>query len=196
MATSPFEIMTGPLEVYIAAVATAFPAIEANPSASWTKLGTNGNKNQGDDGVKVSHPQTVSEFFVAGTTAPVKAHRTQESLEVQFTLHDLTLELYARLLNNKTVTDVAASGGAAGYRHIPLLRGQEVTEHALLVRGSKSAYGNSWNTQFELYKVYVASEPAPVFDKGTPAGLLFTFRALYDFTNSDIGRLVMQDAAA
>lgn len=193
--TSPFEIMAGIFEAYIAPVGEAYPAINVAPAGNWVQLGTNRSRNMGEEGVRILHNQTQTLFHVLGTTVPVKAFRTQEGLSVSFVLHDLTLEHYARVMDGATVTDVAAGAGVAGYRHFSFLRGQEVQERAVLVRGDKSPYADTFNTQFELYQCVQEGEPELVFDKGTPAGIRFTFRALYNNSNSNIGRIVAQDAA-
>lgn len=193
--TAPFEVMATPFEVWVAAIGTAFPNINAAPSASWTKLGTNGSRSMDEDGVTVRKAQTLNYQKVAGSTSPVKAFRTDEDLIVQFSLVDVTAEMMSYVLNGNAVTDVAATATVGGYRHVSLYRGQEVTEYALLIRGDKSPYGEGWNSQYEIYRGVIDGTPEPQYNKGPAAMLRFEVHALYSESNSGTGRFVAQDAS-
>lgn len=98
---SPFQILAGPADVYLAATATAFPAVNAAPSGSWTAIGRT------EGGVTARHTQTVNPLTADQYTGPVKAIRTEEGLEVEFSVVDLTLENYALVMNSTTVTSAA-----------------------------------------------------------------------------------------
>lgn len=182
MATNglPYEIIGTPCSIYLAPVSTAFPAIDANPSGSWTLLGKNGNANFSGDGVKITHSQTLAYARPDGVTATVKAWRTEEDLMIEATIWDLTLEQYSFVLNSNSVSTVAASSGVAGNKSINLYRGPDVAQFALLVRGA-SPYG-TWpaGLQYEVPIVVHDGNPTPVFKKGTPAALLCNFRAMAD----------------
>lgn len=205
---APYEILATPFEVWLAPVGTAFPTLdeepdELSPSDSnevWALLGANGADNQGDEGVTVEHQQTLNVFHGGKSTAPLKAWRTEEGLRIAFTLFDVTLEAYAKAINDQTITDNAAASGTAGYREIPLHQGGQVAVFALLARGENSPYGDGWLAQYEVPKVYQSGNPAPVYRKGQPAGLQFEFMALADLdaaTEAErFGRLIVQDAAA
>ena len=203
MAEQPFEIIAAPFTVWIAPVGEAFPAIEDAPAGNWTKVGTNGDVNYTEDGVTVSHPQTVETFRPLGRTGPVKAFRTEEELRIAFTLADISLEQYAHALNQNAVTDVAP-GAAAGYRKIGLSRGRQVAQRALLIRGNESPYGEGaagdWNLQYEVPVAFQGGEPEPVYVKGEPAGLALEWMALDDpnaaSDDERFGRLIAQDADA
>lgn len=192
--SQPFEIIAAPFEVYLAPVGTAFPAIDATPTTPWEILGTSGSKNITEDGITVTSEQTVERVYTLGTTGPVKAFRTQENLMIEFTLMDVSLEHYAKVLNNATVTDVAAGPGTAGYREIPLMQGATVATYALLMRGGVSPYGDGFAMQYQVPIAYQDQNPAPVYVKGSPAGLQCRFVALVDETQG-FGKLVAQDAA-
>ena len=58
MAVTPFEIIVDPFDVYVAAVGTSFPLVDGSLSA-WTQLGTSGSKSFTEDGVVVTHSQTI-----------------------------------------------------------------------------------------------------------------------------------------
>lgn len=181
MATKPFEIIVAPFEAYVAATGTAFPAIDATPGAGWTLIGKNGKENMAEGGVTVEHQQTVDLHRVYGALAPVKATRSQQALIVRFTLFDLLLAEYARVLNDNAVTTVAAGGGAAGHKAVDLALAITVSEKAYLIRGKDaSPEGDGWNTQYEIWRAVITSSPSVVFAKNAPAGLQFDITVLFD----------------
>lgn len=199
MSTKPFEIIAAPFTAYLAPVGEAFTDVDETPAGNWVKVGTSGDKNVTEDGVTVSHPQTLEYFRMLGSSGPLKAVRTEEDLMISFVLADLTLEQYKHVLNLGTVSTVAAGSGTPGYKHLPTRRGLDVAERALLLRGP-SPYADAMNMQFEVPRVVHSGEPEVVFSKGEPAGLLFELTALEDpAAASDslrFGRIVEQNAAA
>lgn len=197
MSERPYEIIAAPFTVWLAAVGTSYPAVDANPSASWTKAGSSGDKNISEDGVSVQHPQTLEFLRTLGSQAPVKAFRTEEDLIISFTLFDMRLEMYKYMLNGNAIVDTAAGSGTPGYRALPIRRGGDVTQYALLVRGL-SAYDTGMNLDFRVPRVVHSGAPEIVSAKGEPMGLLFEFTAVEDpdYAGGRLGELVMQDALA
>lgn len=177
--TAPFEIIAAPYELWIAAVGTAFPDVDAAPAAGWTKVGTLGKRNYDEEGVTVQHSETIETFTPAGATGPVKAFRTAEGLVISLTLADLSLEQYAHALNQNAITDVAAGAGTAGTKTIGLTRGLDVARRALLLRG-ESPYGDAMAMQYEVPIAFQSGSPEPSFRKGEPAMLALEFTALED----------------
>lgn len=196
---TPFEIVAAPFTLYVAPTGTAFPAIDAAPSGSWTKVGTSGDRSESEDGVTVQHGQEISQVRTAGSTGPVKAFRTEESLVISLTLLDMTLEQYALAFNGNDVATTAAGVGTAGFKALKLWRGVNVETLALLIRGDASAYGEGWKSQYEIPVCFQSGSPEPVFKKGDPVGLALEFTALEDpaaaTPEARFGRLVMQHAA-
>ena len=197
MATAPFEIIAAPFIIYHAPVGEAFPRINIAPAGNWSQIGTGGDLNYTEDGVVVIPSQTIVPFTPLGSTAPVKAFRTQEGMAIRFTLADLKLEEWNLILNSNSVTDTAAGGGEAGFRDVDLFMGASVTQFAILARGLFSPYGNGWNCQFEIPVMYQSAAGEQVFQKGTPVGLSLEFTALADpnaATASDrFGKIKFQD---
>ncbi len=198
MSNAPYEIVAQPFTLWVAALATTFPLIDAAPDGNWTKVGTSGDLNYMEDGVTVAHAQSVESWRALGSTGPRKAFRTEEELRISLVLVDLTLEQYALALNYNTVTDSAPSSGIAGFRKIGLSRGLDVPQRALLVRGiGASPYGSGWTVQYEVPIAVQVSEPEVVFVKGEPAGPALEFMALEDSSAGDLserfGRLVAMD---
>lgn len=197
---APYEIVAQPFTVWIAPTGTAFPLIDAAPAVAWVKLGTSGDLNYTEDGVTVTHNQSIEKFRALGSTGPRKAFRTEEELHISLVLADLTLEQYAKALEHNTVTTTAAGAGTAGYKDVGLSRGLGVERLALLVRSPNGPYGDGWPMQYEVPIVVQVGEPEVVFVKGEPAGLAFEFEALED-PNASVeeerfGRVVAQHAAA
>lgn len=191
MSTSPFEIIAGPATVYVAPVGTAFPAINAAPSASWTSLGDT------EGGVTVTHEQSVTLLRVDQSTGPKKAIRTEEALVISFSLANLTLENYARIMNDVAVTDTAPGTGTAGHRSFKMRLGPDVARFAMLIRGP-SPYMDA-NLQYEIPVVVQSGSPSVSFVRDDKSVLSVEFNAIEDSNASSpadrFGTLRAQDAA-
>lgn len=200
MDMQPYEIVGQPLTLWVAPVGTAFPLIDAAPAAEWILVGTSGDNNYSDAGVTVTHSQTINKVRPAGSVGPRKAFRADEDLMFALTLWDVTLEQYALALGRlEAVTTTAAGAGTAGFKTLGLSRGETVPEMALLARGV-SPYADGMAAQYQVPRCYQSGNPAPVYNKGVPAGLALQFEALEDLTAVDptlrFGTIVAQTAAA
>lgn len=195
----PYEIMMSGFDVYVAPVGEAFPDVDETPAGNWTLLGTNGKFNYSEDGVVITHGQTISAHRTLGSTGPVKAARTEEELMIAFTLEDVSMEQYAKVLNGVSVSTTAAGAGTPGYKDITLRQGLNVNTYAMLIKGP-SPYGDSWHLQFQIPRVFQNGSPAPTFNKGDAAGLATEWIALEDpdaATEAErFGKIVAQHATA
>lgn len=195
---APYEILAGPLDLWLAPVGTAFPLITAAPAGPWAKVGTDGKRNYSDDGLAVQHSQKIDTATPAGAIAPVKAWRTEEGLIISVTMWDLSLEHYTTALGGAAPSAVAAGVGTPGTKKIGLSRGPDVLTYALLARG-QSAYGDSFKGQYEVPVCFQNASPKPAFAKGKPSGLEMEFMALESSAAASelerFGRLIMQTAA-
>lgn len=179
---SPFEIITSPLEVFIAPIGTAFPALGAEPASEWSLLGTNGDRSIAEGGVTVAHDKSYNKIRTDGATGPVKATLQTEDLMFQLTLLDLTLEQYAMALNGNTVTETAAGSGTLGNKRIGLSQSPGRTrEFALMARGL-SPYDENLPMQYCVPRCYDSGSARPVFTKGGGAGLALELTALEDLS--------------
>lgn len=190
----PYEIIGAPLTLWLAAVGTAFPDVDETPSGSWIKVGTSGDKNYTEDGVTVSHSQSVEVFRGAGTTGPRKAWRTEEDLTIGVSLADLSPAQYAQALNNAAVTTVAAGSGTPGTKRFDLQQGLEVEAYALLARGLSSV-DEALAAQYEVPVCYQSGSPEVSYTKGSAAVLELEFTAIED-ASSGFGVLRIQTAVA
>lgn len=198
--SSPFEIIASPFEIWIAPIEEAFPTIQENPTGNWVKVGGSaGPLNFFDDGITVSHGQSLSRWRPLGDNAPRKIFRTEEELTIAGILADLTLEQYSYAINSNPVTTTAPTATDPGFKTLGLSRGIAIATNALLVRGP-SPYLADLNMQFELPRVMQVGEPEPVFKRDEPAGLALMWEALVDpaATSADqrFGRLVAAHLAA
>lgn len=195
----PYEIIMSPYEVWIAPEGTAFPDVDETPAGLWARLGTNGKSNYSEDGMTITHEQTITAHRTLGSSGPVKAVRTSESLMISLTLEDMTAEQYAKVMNNVPVSLVAAGVGTPGNKNITLRQGLNVACFALLVKGP-SAYGDNWNSQYQIPRAFQNGSPAPSFNKGDAAGLACEFVALENLDapteEQRFGKLVIQTADA
>ncbi len=189
---APFEIIAAPATIWVAPVGTVFPVIDEVPGVGWVKLGKAGDKNISEDGVTISHPQSVEVFRALGSMGPRKIVRTEEDLLVSFTLLDLTLEMYRRMLNDNPLTQIASAVGVAGSKKLSMMRGRLVSQFALIAEGP-SPYGENWNLRFKVPIIVNVGEPEIVFQKGEPAGLLFDLQAVEHETDG-FGEIEAQDA--
>ncbi|MEZ5790506.1 MAG: hypothetical protein R3D34_06855 [Nitratireductor sp.] len=195
----PYEIIAAPFTVWLAPVGEAFPAIDATPGGNWEKLGTSGDQDYNEEGITVSHSQTIEKFRGLGSTGPRKGFRTAEELMLRLTLHDISLEQYSQAINGNAVATTAAGSGTAGFKAMQLYMGLTVTRFALLARGNASAYGAGFNSQYQVPVCFQSGSPEPVFNKGAPAGLALEFTALEDpdaaSAAARFGKLIMQHQA-
>jgi hypothetical protein len=199
MNSEPYEIIAAPFTAWLAPVGTPFPDIDEDPTAPWVKVGSSGDLNYLEDGVKVSHAQSMNFFRALGDCGSRKVFRTSEDLKISLTLADLTLEAYSLALNDALIDETPASPGVAGVKKIGLSRGFGVATHALLVRGP-SAYMENGASQYEVPLAAQTGNPEPVFKKDTPAALALEWTALVDPDAEDdserFGRLVVQTEEA
>jgi hypothetical protein len=176
--SAPYEIIMSPFEVYVAPVGTAFPNPDAAVSSTWKLLGKNGKRNQSEDGVVISHEQTVVKHRTNGSTGPVKIVRSDEDMTIGFTLEDLTIETYSTVMG-QTFSEQTQAVGVAGVRSVGLRMGQTVANFAMLVRGP-SAYYDGGNAQYEVPVVAQVAGPKPKFSKKDAAGLEVLWTAIED----------------
>lgn len=197
---TPHEIITAPMEVFIAPIGEAFPAINEVPGGNWVLLGTNGDRSYSEDGVTVAHSKTYDKIFTAGGTGPIKATLSQEEVMIRLTLLDMSAEMYSYALNGNTVAIVAAGPGTPGTKTVGLSQSVGRTaEFALLCRGL-SPDDETLSMQYEIPRVFDSASAQPVFRKGgSGAALALEFSALEDLNaaTEDVrfGRYISQHQA-
>jgi len=116
-------------------------------------------------------------------------------LKVSFTIADIAVAQYAKILNDATVTATGAGAGVAGQSDIDLLQGFTPPLYAMIIRGEESAFGDGFASHYQIPICYQSANPTPVFKKGEPASLECEFTALWDSTLG-FGKYVSQSAAA
>jgi hypothetical protein len=190
----PFELMATPFDVYLAPAETDKPDIGEDVAASgsdWVLLGKNGAAEYDEAGITVTHQQTIEMYRGLRGTGPVKSFRTSEDLTFGFTLNDLTVESYAKVVNDALV-DVSSGNSRA----VALHQGPQVATFALLARSPDGPYGDGAPCQYWIPKVSQSGSPAVVHAKGKPAGLALVFTAMENLNaSSDEERFGVFEAA-
>lgn len=181
----PFQILAGPAEVYAAVIGSTFPDVDTTPPGPWVNLG------ETEGGVTVRHTQNVELLSTDQHISAVKALRSEEGLEVEFALAELTLEHYVVAMG--AVSGVT-TGTAPSTKIIGLTRGVEPLLKTLLIRG-RSPYGD-FNAQYEIPLAIQTDEPEVQHVKDDKSILACTFTAMADLSASDpdelFGRFVAQ----
>lgn len=176
------EIVTGPLDVYSAAVATVYEDIATSPIVGWDKIGTSASRHYAEEGVKLDFLQEVEKLSGLGGTEILKIMRTIEELIISFTLFDLSSGQWAKALNLGSPTDVAADTGTGGLQEIGNLRGLTMSPLALLIRGNgKSPDSSTHNLQIEIPEVVQIAPLEKIFVKGEVVGLKFELQAVANY---------------
>lgn len=171
--TSPFELVAAPLKVYLAPVGTAFPDVdedEGDLDPAWVNLGTQTDKNYTDSGVEVEHSEETNDFTPAGSTMPVKRFRTGENFTISLELADISPDVYALVMNDAAVTDVAPGVGIPGESSFSLFRGETVAVFSVLARGPSSVADGLWS-QYEFTRAHVSVNGPLTWNKGEPVAL-------------------------
>lgn len=195
--SAPYEVIAGPATIYRAPAGTARPSIATyplvEPAGDWVKVGTNGDLNYDEQGVRISSPQEINKWKALGDTGSRKAFRVNEDFMVGFKVVDLKLDIWARALNENTIGTTAA-GAAAGHSKIGLSRGPGVAAIALLVR-FPSPFGADLWAQIWLPRAINEAAVEAVFQKGTPVGLDLEFSSMvYEAASSEEERFGVLEA--
>lgn len=172
---APYELLAVPFHAYLAPAATEEPALDEaidDTGSPWVLLGTLGADEYDEDGIAVTHEQNIEYFRGLGSTIPIKAFRSTEGLTLGLTVRDMTMETYARALND---AEVDASGIG---RAVVLYQGYNVASYALCIRAADGPYADGAGMQYWVPTVVQSANPAPVHKKGTPAGLALVFTAM------------------
>ena len=185
----PFAQITGTARIYLAPVREAPPAVNTLPAGNWIYLG----ETDGDQ--TIEHSGALTLFRVNERTGPVKAVRPEEDVVASFTLVELTLENYARVLHE--VNNVLTSA-TPDRREMPFKRGSCPVEYALLMLGiADSPYG-LYPAYNYLPRVVSDAEPTVTRARDGRAALEAMYRALEDYNAApgyELGYAVAQAGA-
>lgn len=188
---APFEVIAGPVEVWVAPLATAMPSVDTAPTGPWILLGANGSKNIEESGVTIHDSATVTPFRTLGALMPVKTFITSEDFGVEFTLADLTLEMWDKARGGPAtaagnVVTFAPTVPLPGTKSLNLVRNGVLSTNALLVRAGVgmspySTVGADYAAQYEFPKAICPGEGIQlVYVKGVPVGIHYKWTILYD----------------
>jgi len=173
MASSiPFEQLTGPLVVWLAPVGEAVPVVNVTPAGNWYQLGPTDGEHS------IQHVGRLTYFRDNDSRGPVKAVRPDEDVIIRFNLVALTLEDYARVLDD--AANIVSAGGPPATKKLPHIRGATPNEYAVLFKGDAlSPYGN-FPGQYVLPRAVFDDEPQPTYGRDQRAMLACEVHALVD----------------
>src|SRR3990172_3199979 len=200
MAVAPFAIIAGPGKVWakslgvggspitMPGVEPAEDPTEAIPTTSWAAEDFMGRT---EGGVTVRNPQSVELLYVDQVILPLKGIRTEASLEVEYQIAEITLERYAKLMNDALVTTAA---GPPAVKHFRFPASTEVVRFSVLVR-FPSPYENT-RAQIHIPVAIMSGEPEMTFVKDDKATLSVTWQGLEDPANlGTFGRIIAKTSA-
>lgn len=184
----PFEILDGiPLTVYLGPVGEPVPDVDDLPAGNWIEFG----ETEGDQ--TIQHQGALTLLRTNKYNGPRKALRPEEGLIYTFTLVSLTLEHYARVLNN--VANVVAAGGPPATKRIPLARGRFPTQYVLLAKAATLSPYAALPAQYVIPIVVFDGEPTATYSKSGMASLEIAATAITDDSQSagdELGYLIAQ----
>jgi len=179
----PFEQLTGTLTVYIAPHTSplSVPDVDDTPTSPWVELGdTDGEQS-------IQHAGALTYFRDNANQGPRKAVRPEEDVIITFTLVGLTLENYARMLDDvDDVEETSAGAATIGTKKLPLERGFSPTEYGILLKGEAISPYGVWPGMYVVTRGVFDGEPTPTFAKDGRPGLEVEFHAIVD-ENQDAG---------
>ncbi len=180
---APYELLAVPFHAYLAPAGTEEPALDAaidGSGSAWALLGTLGADEYDEDGITVTHEQNIEYFRGLGSTIPIKAFRSSEGLTLGLVVRDMTMETYAKALNDATV-----DSSDPGSKAVTLYQGYNVNQFALVIRAADGPYADGAPMQYWVPTVVQSGNPAPVHKKGNPAGLALVFTTMKGVGASD-----------
>lgn len=186
----PFDQLAGiPLDVYVAAVGTAIPAVDVDPTgAGFTLLGpTDGEQS-------LQHAGELTYFRDNDYLGARKAVRSEEDVIYTFTLVGLSIENYARVLDD--VANVVSDAGPPQTKKVRLGRGAIPNEYALLAKGELLSPYGAFPAQYVIPRCVFDGEPEPTFAKDGRAALETEVHALIDDAQAagdELGWLIAQE---
>lgn len=170
------ELVTAPFELYWAPTGTAFPDVDAAPTAPWSLIGTGGSLRYSEDGVTVAWEVETEDVNVLGDIDPVCINITGRDMRVRVRMLDHSLEQLRIAFN---LNPVVVDPGPPETSTLSLDTGSELTSMALLVRGEgKSPELLGANVQWEFDPVIEVASKELTYVKGQPAGVDLEFRVL------------------
>lgn len=169
--SEPFDQLIGTLDVYLAPVGEAVPAVNTTPAGNWVRLGAT------DGGQTIMHNGSLEKFSDDDHTGNVKAVRPEEEVVVGFTLVGLTLENYAAVINKASLI---ATASTPSRKTMPLKKGYIPQEYAMLLKGDALSPYGILPGQYVIPRGVFDGEPEAAFTKDERAGLEIEFAALED----------------
>ena len=167
------EVVTGPLEVYLAPAGTAKPDISTDPPAGdWNLLGQSGSENQTEDGVSIANSPSYEYFIGAGNIDPIKAYISEREQTILINLADLHPDTVAIAFQSEVTENL-------GVRTVSLEGSNVPDEFAVVARGPSALTDDEGkHSQWYWPRAANISESEMEFVKADPAAHELQFRKL------------------
>ncbi len=194
------EIIAAPFTIWIAPLGTAFPTVDAEPGEDWALLGKHGSRSATSEGVMFVHDRQWVTSTPAAETGESIAFIERESLKLQLSVFDLTLEQFRVVLGQNAIIETAAGVLTPGTASIGLaLKNGAAAEFAVMMCGP-SPYDETMNAQYELPRCCETGSPRVRYTKGRASELTVELRVLIDpaatSAETRFGRLLAASAEA
>lgn len=173
---TPYNRLAGTFTVYIAPTGEAEPAVDSAPAGNWEELGPT------DDAQEISHGGALEYFRDNDHQGPVKAVRPEEMVTITMTIVGLDQENYAKVLHADS--NVATDAGPPATKTMPVKRGFNPTEYAILLRGSSNSPYGDFPGQWYYPRAVAGGEPTPSYSRDGSPGLEVEWAVLEDDTES------------
>ena len=179
--SAPFYQITGPADLWVANADSAEPRVDEDPTgATWRVLG---NNSLTDSGVEVTRGEEVFKFRPYGKLGVTKVFRISESWMGRMEIADMTSETYAEIMG-APMTVIPASSGVPASKSVPLMRGRNVVNKALLIKMLVAPYGpGDYSSQIWVPRAYVGPIEEPNIVENDVMFFGVTFEALEHPTN-------------
>lgn len=175
-ANKPFDMLTGPVTVYIAPAVEAEPDVDTTPAGNWVEFGaTDGEQTAAYSGDIELHRDNDHQ-------GPVKATRPEEQVQITIPLVGLTLENVGYVLNS--VSKVSSDAGPPATKKLPNKRGFDLTEYSLLLRGEADSPYGAFPGQTYIPRCVAGGEPEIVRGKEGHPIVETIFETLEDDTQA------------
>ena len=153
-----------------------------------------------DDGVTLSHTETIEDEMVLNETVAIDDYRTAEEWMLNLTVKSWQADVLQLVMNNNAATTTAAGSGTVGYIRIPMRKGPSVHKMGLTARVNDTPYrvtGLAVLTQVHFFRVSQRDGfESNLGPKQQGAMVSLNFKALLSDTLDEVGYIDLTNAPA
>ena len=192
------QVLTGPLDIYYAAVGTTRPTRSGlfypnkTTPTPWILIGDN---LKGPDGITIDPSRSYNYERVMNQTHPIDSFISQADLKFSLPLKDMRLDALRHAFNNNAVAKTAATRTNPGYSTMPLDVGHSSFKVALMIVGGVPYEGARPEARLSWWvpRVNVEGPGAIPFKLAEASMYTITFVSLYHSTYG-VGNVIEETA--